>query len=593
MSWTEINSREGMPDGGMPYDVLLGKLEETDPDLVDEVRGYDEFHDREDDYDGYVRGEIIDRTPDAPYLESDHPRRDPGLSRSMINLRYNGTRGSNPELPRHPEMFIGFTGNDPRGSVNDPRFDQMRGQITARAVDLTVNMGNNDDYALAERPWTGQAISYAMKDVQRRLKKETKIFTVQKEGRPWGSNVVTDEFAAGDARAFAMTAADESLADADRARFTAGDHGQGADLDSGGLRGVDGGHRADAEAAPWRHTTGDADLGVQKYGQRAGAGRATMGPNAVGGGRAVNTNPDHDWTESRRAQSTNRKALGATMALAARHRRAVKSGRHDQDVVAGTGLETRGPVGSGLAPAQDVAALYRHAVEDQTRRDSSQVQDGDGGLLGSGAGLTPGAHPENALRAVEAFTSKNDHLTNASNIVTGLRQGTAEGRRIIASMVIADGSRHLAAAENVGQTRRGAIPNTDAGRLIQMSQMPLQRSAAAEGLEVHAYRGAPPTRPEQRAAAAQRAFDGATWSRSHEMLPIGSSKAPGEWRSFTQAQTALGDTPGFVFGRDTEVDGFHGAAPMGPKRLRAGGWSSSSNLTDEIGGFSDEVGASA
>src|SRR3989338_11546883 len=110
MSYTEIRHREGMPDGGMPYDIILGKLEETDNDLIDK---YDEFHDLEEDHKDYVRSEIVDWSPDAPYLESDQVRRDPGLARSMLNLRYNATRGSRPELPRHPEMFYGFTGNDP------------------------------------------------------------------------------------------------------------------------------------------------------------------------------------------------------------------------------------------------------------------------------------------------------------------------------------------------------------------------------------------------------------------------------------------------------------------------------------------------
>lgn len=605
MSWTEINDREGIPDGGMPNDVILEKLEETDPDLVSDVRGFDEFHDVEDNYTDYARAEIVDWTPDAPYLESDHPRRDPGLSRSMINLRYNGTRGSHPELPRHPELFYGFTGNDPRGNSTDPRFDQVRGQIDSRAADLTVNMGNNDDFALAERPWTNQAISYAMKDVHRRLKRETKIFSVQKEGRPWGHNTVADEFAASDIRASMMSVADESLPDADRdefyygpdmggpgrERFAAGDHGTAGDMTTGGVRGVDGTHRDGSEVAPWRHTTSDADLGVQQYGQKRGAGRALVGERAVGGGRAVSTRADQDWDESRRAQSTNRRALGATMALAARHRRVVKSGAHDQDP--GQSLEALGAPGGGLAPARDVALLYRHSVEEQSRRPAGEIQDDEGGQLGAARGLTPAARPERAIRQSQAASTPNDHLTNAGSIVSGLREGTAEGRRRIASMVVADGARHLATSEIQSEARRGAMPATDNGRVTQMSQMPLSRAAAAEGLEVHAYRGAPPSRPERRAAIAQGAYDGVTWRGQHETLPIGASKAPGEWRSATQGQTHLGDAPEAVFGRDVEVAGYHGVAAMGPKSLRAGGWSDSANLTDGPGGFSDGIGSSA
>ena len=233
MSYSEIRHRKGMAFGGMPHDVLLHKLEETDPELVDEVGGFDEFHDMKDNYNNYVRSEIIDRAPDAPFLESDQTRRDASLSRSMINLRYNGTRGSDPDLPRHPELFYGFTGNDPRGVVNDPRFDQMRGHMTARAAGLTTRMGNNDDYQIAERPWTGQSISYAMKEVHRRQKANTRVFTVQKEGRPWSNNTTYDAAAAGDLRAAAMGAGGESLADrgagafvgAAPERVAGGDHG--------------------------------------------------------------------------------------------------------------------------------------------------------------------------------------------------------------------------------------------------------------------------------------------------------------------------------------------------------------------------------
>jgi len=581
----------------MPLDALLEKLEETDPDLVDEVRGYDPLHDLEDEYNDYARAEIIDWTPDAPYLESDQTRRDPALSRSILNLRYNGTRGSNPELPRHPELFYGFTGNDPRGSVNDPRFDQMRGHISSRAAGLAVSMGDNDDHHIAERPWTAQSISYGMKEIHRRLKQNTKIFTVQKEGRPWGNNVVADEFAAGDARAFAMSGADESLpAGGDHygaapERFAAGDHGPAADMYTDGVRGVDGAHRDGAEVAPWRHTTGDADLGVQQYGQKRGAGRSQTGPGAVGGGLARAGGADQDWAESRRAQGTNRQNLGATMALAARHRRHVKSGAHDTDP--GASFEARGAPGSGLAPARDVALLYRHAVEDQTRRPATEVQDGEGGHLGSARGLTPAAHPEHAIRASEAGATPNAHLTNVGSIVAGLREGTAAGRRRIAGMVVADGARHLAASEAEGPSRRGALPSADNGRIARMSEMPLARSAAAGGLEVQTYRGAPPSRPERRAAIAQGAYDGVTWRRSLEALPLGGSKAPGEWRSHTQDPTVIGDAPGRTFGLDAEASGYHGAAPMGPKRLRAGGWADGANLTDDIGGFSDGVDASA
>jgi hypothetical protein len=399
---------EGMPYGGMPHDALLLKLEETDA-------AYDELS-----YDDYARGEIIDRAPDGVFLESDQVRRDPGISRSMINLRYNGTRGSNPELPRLPEMFYGFTDRDPRGAETDPRLNQIRGQMATRINELTVRMGNNDDNHIAERPWTGQAISAAMQEVHRRQKASARIFTIQKEGRPWGNNVAGDEFAAGVLRAAAMGAGGESLghagdyAGAAPERFAGGDHGPADEAWTADARGVDAGAMV-ADATPWRHTVGEADLGVQQYGQNRGAGRGDTAPGAQGGARLRAQGADQAWGGNARARGTNRRDLGATMAVAARHRRAVKSGAHDQDP--GVAYEAAA-AGIGLAPARDVARVYRHTVEDQSRRPDTEVQDGD--RLGAAVGLAPAAQPQRAIRASQAHTAANAHLTNVGAIVAGL-----------------------------------------------------------------------------------------------------------------------------------------------------------------------------
>jgi hypothetical protein len=561
----------------MPYDAISDKLEETDPDLVDDVRGADAFHDLEDDYRNYVRDEVIDWTPDAPYLESDHPVRDPSTSRSILNLHYNGTRGFSPELPRHPELFYGFTGNDPRGVVNDPRFDEMRGHITGRVADLTVRMGDNDDMHVAERPWTGQSLSYDMKEVQRRLKKSTRVFSVQKEGRPWGNNTAADLFAANDVRLAQLASGDEALAYRTEsgdgaARFFAGDHGSGADLNADSARGV--GTPSTADQSGWRHAVGEADLGVQKYAQKRGAGRSRVEPGAMGGGRLRNAGVEQDMAESRAAKVANRRTLGATMALAARNRRATKDAHADQDwAAAREGYVAHG----GLAPGRDVAMAFRRAVEDQSRRPADGVQDGDGGALGAAAGLTPAAHPERAVRRAEATAAPNSHLTNAVAIATGLREGTAAALRRVAGAVVADGARVGPAAE--GRPAGGLRPASaaDARRVAGMAQAPVARAAAAEGLVVHAYGLAAPTGPEARVANGRRAYDALTWRGQREAAPLGKSAAPGEWRSATQGQTKSEA----VFGPADEVP-TAGAPVMGPKSLRAGGWSHTSDLTDDF-----------
>ncbi len=584
MSWTEVNHIEGQNFGGMPYDAILSKLEETDPDLVADVRGFDQFRAVEDSYGDYVRSEIIDWAPDTPYLESDQPRRDPGWSRSVLNLHYNGTRGSNPELPRHPELFYGFTGNDPRGVVNDPRFDEVRGHISSRAADLAVRMGNNDDSHICERPWTNQSISYGMKELHRRVQQNTKVFTVSKEGRPWGNNIMADDFAAGDVRAFMLGGAGESVA-CGAERFVGAGGAPVADTLLGDARGL---AVPAADAAPWRHAVGDADLGVQRYGQARGAGRGVAGPGAVGGGLACAGGADQDWAESRRAQGANRQVLGATMALAARFAGTARAGAHDTDP--GASYEGARALGAALAPTRDVARAYYAVAEDQDRRPASGVQDGDGGRLGGARGLTPAAQPGHAARATEAAATQNGHLTNAAAIVTGLREGSAAARRRIAGLVVADGAHHRAGNEATGVARRGAVPLADGGAAGRMSDMPLARSAAA-ALEVHAYRGAAPAGPDPRAAHARRAYDPSTWYGSHVALPFGASAAPGQWRSATQDQATIGDAADRVFGFDAEVVAGHGAAATGPKRLRSGAWSDGAGLADDFGDRGLGVGA--
>ncbi len=622
MSWTEINSRNGgLPYGSVPYDRVSEKLEETDPDLVAEVRGFDEFHDVEDDYDDYVRSEIQDWTPDAPFLESDQPGRDPSLSRSTLNLHYGGTRGSDPDLPRHSEIFIGFMDQDPRGPDNEPRFEQIRGHMVARAADLTTSMGDNDDHHEAERPWTNQSISYAMKEVQRRVAGNTKIFAVQKEGRPWGRNVITDALAASaarsDLRSEALTSGGEGFAaqawggTADE-RFASGDHGPVTEAFTDGVRGADHGSMAGSERAPWRHTVGDADLGLHKYGRQSGAGRAVLGPAAQGGGRVPAARAEHTWAASRRGGGTNRHVLGATMALAAKSRGLAKSGQTEQD----HGASYPGRMaGTGLMPSQDAARRHRFAVEDQARRPSTEIQDGAGGVAG-GAGLVPAAHPERVGRQSQAAVTPNEHLSNVGAIVTGLREGTAASRRRIAGQIAADGARPHHSLEMVSRggevpgrdtgrlthyadavpvagagsgleafSAGGMKPSTDAGRLAHLTETLIPRSAAA-GVEVQTYRGMAPAAPERRVAVGQGGYDPATWRGQYETAHR-RTKMP-EWRSGTQSQAGLGDDPSRVFGSGAEA--FGGGAPTGPKTLRSGGWSDSARLTDDL---VDGIGASA
>jgi hypothetical protein len=463
MSYTEINDEKGMRHGGMPYDAILGKLEETDPELVDAVSGRDKFDDIEDAYGNATRAEIIDWAPDAPVLESDHPRRDPAWSRSALNLRYNGTRGSHYELPQHPELFIGFTGDDPRGVTNDPRFDQIRGHITARAANLEARMGNNDDNTIAERPWTAQSQSYAMKELHKRVQKNTKVFLTQKEGRPYGRNTVLNDLAQAKKRRIQAASAEN------KSQFFAGDH-----KSANGVVGINTGwgQPQDTTAAA-RQISLDADLPFMYYGQVRGGGDAMQGR----GNKALKkTAQDQDYGQSTIARAANSQILAATMANAAKAAAAGHGAKFDTDYGESAANVTFGKANTAVA---DVAKAYRNVKEDAER--GSDV--GDLSHAAVGAGYMPTLLPSGARVMT---TGHSIPSINATAIVRGLREGTAAGRRGIAKHVIPTTNFKSGLTSGVGG--KSVMPSDDTVSI----QKHVQVVVGGDGLTVHNYKSAPP-----------------------------------------------------------------------------------------------------
>jgi len=567
----------------LPNNLILNKLEETDPSHVAEIKGHDEFHDIEDEYQEHVRSEIIDWGPDAPFLESDNTYANPEMSTQKLNLRYNGTRGSSYELPRNPEVFIGFTGNDPRGVTNNPRFDLMRGQITNRTPDLTVNMGYNADYHEAERPWTNQSISYGKKYIQRQVKGNTKIFTPSKVNSIYSSStVVADEYASGRARVANMAAGDESLPAA-RQMF-AGAEGPAADSE-GTYRGQ---AYYEPGKAPWHRATGETELGVHKFGQVRAKGAAAPGANGVGGGRVNPADAEHLWNESQATSSTRRQDLGASMALAARHGKAVRSGEAGHDhresaeaarVTAGNLAPGRNPEragrkgdathdhresveaarsGRGLVPGQNLERAGRLGDVTHDHRESVEAARSGKGLVPgqnlerasrkgdashdhresieaarSGKGLVPGQNPERAGRKALGAATDNTYLTNVGAIVKGLREGTAASRRKIAGAVIADGNRN--------------------GALSDAARMALGRQGA-------------PQRAAHTGINAAQSHDDGTWKASNEVSKIKASNNELNLRHTTATGKSLVSYNTAIQGLPVEAGGGYGA--VAPKRLR-------------------------
>lgn len=573
--------------GGIPDDALLLKLEETDPRLFNEHN--DQFYDIKDNYNNYVRSEITDWNSDAPFLESDNTKRDPSLARSMINLRYNGTRGSSSRLPSNPDLFYGFTGNDPRGANNDPRLDKLREQMTVRGANLEIRMGNNDVTQIAEQPWSDLSLSYSRKEIQRRQKANSIIFNAQKEGKSLSNNTVTTDR---DNRSSTLDTGDESLGSIDR--FASSDYKAANENCSDGIRGVN--INKDADSAPWRHTISDGTLGVQQYGQNRGAGRSKLSSNAQGGGKLKTNIVDQDWKESKNSSSTNRNSLAATMAVATRHHHAIRSGIHDSYKVSGSDYENIGIAGGNLKPSDDVAHIYRHSTQDQSHKKEYDNTVAGAGLKPStdvnkinrrttedqshkneisnnivGAGLKPNNRP---VRKTEAHVTNNTHLTNLSAIVQGLKEGSASSKRRIAGAVstMTDFD-----SNDINPNNKGMKPSEDFTQIKLLSDMQVINAAAAEDLVVHVY-SSMPKQQENKAAMGTIAYDNNTWALSQEALQLGISKTPGEWLSHTQDNTVLGDTPDRIFGLDEVFKGAGDGAAMGSKNLRAGTWSNSAAL---------------
>ena len=586
MSYTEIRHESGMPFGGMPHDALLHKLEETDPELVADVRSDDQFFDMDDHYDKYVRSEIIDWTPDNIYLESDHPRRDPTLSRTILNLRHAGGRGPNDyQLPKHPELFLGFTGNDPRGADTQPRLDQIQTQMAARVREKEVRMGHNvghGDFIEADRPWGGTAMEYDKKEVQRRMKGYMHWFPAQKIGRPWGQNTIADKYYGLRQRHEVVDDGDEGLyvpeQDKDNGATSTGwlqqmtyAPVQGAKTD--GVRRVD--RPANTDSVPWRNTTGDADLAVQRYTTATWSGREISGQGGIGGGRVTTAQTDQDFTTHQRSHPGNRRVLAEGMSAAAAHRRALAR-EANGDIDHGYSVESQRPGLSIPELARDIARVAYEAHHDQNMRPVGQVQDHEGGMLGPGAGLgPPPGDRQTALYSVQQshVGTPNGRLANAEAMVRGLREGSSAQFRMVQGQAVA-GKMGTQISEigvgDQGMPGGGLAPSNDYGSITHATETPLMRAAAAADLAVHHYEYRGHTNlnhPMDTVASAQAGgFSGPeVMMRRRE----GRTKAP-EFRSHTQDGGILGTHPDHTFGAISEHAGPHtGGLSIGDKNLRA------------------------
>ncbi|CAG8628619.1 6704_t:CDS:2, partial [Diversispora eburnea] len=218
----------------------------------------DTFHDQEDYYTNYARGQIVDRRLEEPWLESDLSRKDPTHSQSVLNLRYHGSRGQVVDPIRHPELSLGFLGNDPRGNQVGPDINKISKQMQRRKTVLTIGIGTNADTQVSERPWTEQAIRIGCKEIHNQLKGNTHVFFTQREGK---INEVVPPSETNYAGYTIMRNPEEW-----QKILSGGDYYPYNEL----IRKYTNSGNNAPSYVPWRHVMGETKLPVQKYGKQYG-----------------------------------------------------------------------------------------------------------------------------------------------------------------------------------------------------------------------------------------------------------------------------------------------------------------------------------
>jgi hypothetical protein len=466
--------------GDMPDDCLLLKLEETN---MKNIR-----YSAETDVKNYIKSEMIDTSPDNVMHESDRTVYNPATSKSIINIHYNGTRDGNPELPRHPEMFYGFTGQDPRGTSDNPRFDLMRDQISKRAGDFTVRMGNNDDYTLAERPWTNQSISNARKEIMVRTKDNLKVFEMERDGRiSGGNNFVANLDNNGNVRKTLMDSSFEGF-DQQVYNYRNNDNGpavsQFAGGDFGSLNGdminSARGRVMNAKKTPWDQVSGEMDLGVQDYSQ---ARSAAVPVRFESRGK---TKQEQDWAVSTVNAAANRNILAATMALAARTVKNNRSSNQEQDH--GVSIENTSVKQSKAADYDVIAAVYKTAGD----IDWSKPIDDKYSSRNGGNKFAPDLGK--AMHRTSAHVTDNAYITNVGNIVSGLRSNLPEDRNRISMLVESDSKRDY--NEYEGQSIGSGLVKKNRQNMTNASNMELPASSTGE-MAIYNYSNTTPKDPRK------------------------------------------------------------------------------------------------
>jgi len=164
---TSINGQFGI----IPDHVLKQKFEVTN--IGEDIYATDNF----------MRDIMTDFDCDAPYFESDQPRRDTHAE-EFLSLRHNAHRTG--EIPDAPDLFLELTEREPRGISNDPNFRLMQEQSWSRAP--YFKFYPDSDNSVTEREKRPQTLIAQIHDQFENIKARLKIFSTSKDFGMSGKN---------------------------------------------------------------------------------------------------------------------------------------------------------------------------------------------------------------------------------------------------------------------------------------------------------------------------------------------------------------------------------------------------------------------
>lgn len=161
--------RTAAGSGSMPTYMLTNKFEHTQ--MLEDPHELDTYRREMLQYSG----------PDPELFADEAPRRNL-MSESRINLRTEGARSA--LMPYHPDLFIGFTDRDPRGTATGPDMRKYVDQTRYRGK--YTRYYKDDDFSVPESGRNEQQVIRDRRKGFYELKNRWQNFSTSADGRAGG-----------------------------------------------------------------------------------------------------------------------------------------------------------------------------------------------------------------------------------------------------------------------------------------------------------------------------------------------------------------------------------------------------------------------